>query len=760
MKLKKPNFAGISRKKKWLIPTIVGLAITIFFCFAYNTKSTPLESVSNLLFDVFQRQHPRIYNPETPVKIIDIDDESIKRVGQWPWPRTVMAEFNDRLADAGAAVIGYDILFSEKDRTSPENMISVLQQNPQAVGDFSDISKLKSHDAIFADSFRRTRVVAGMFLTNTPQETLPVKHHSFSFSGASPINELESYQGALHALPILDEAAAGGGYVSFIPDGDGIIRTAPLVGRVGDRIFPSLSIEMLRSAQDASTYIIKSDSGSGELGIEANIAGSKAPEMAMLRVGSFEIPTTADGKILVHYTENKPERFIPAWKILSNENVNQDWQEDVAGKLIFVGTSAEGLKDIVTTPQGGGQAGVIVHAQVAEQIIEGDYLYRPYWTRTIELFGILLLGGIFSLILPRLKAARGLILFLYLSLTVYFGAKYAFSEFNYLIDPVYPIMTLATCYVLITMTSFYLTESERSLIRGAFSLYLSPSMVKAVSENPDLLVLGGEERVITVLFLDVRSFSKISEYMSPAEITTFLNKFLTPMTDILQDYNATIDKYIGDAIVAFWNAPLDDPQHERNAARAVLKMNAALADLNVKYRGQNDFKWPDDVKIGIGLNTGLCCVGNLGSKQRFSYSMIGDTANLASRIEGLTKQYGISTLVGNSTASAITRFATLEADIVSVVGRDAPEIIHMVLGNEDVAVTQKFQTLEIKHKEFLEQYRNRNWAEAKALADTLIELGDPFKIDRYYSVMQTRIDSYVKSSPPNDWGGIFHTDEK
>jgi len=572
MKLKKPNFAAMSRKRKWIIPTAVGMMVTAFFLFAYAAKPTTLGPVSNLLFDVFQRQHPRIYNPDTPVKIIDIDDESIKRIGQWPWPRTVMAEFNNKLAAADAAVIGYDILFSEEDRTSPENMIEVLRKNPQATSDFDEISSLKSHDAIFAESFARTRVVAGMFLTSTEQSELPEPRHSFSFSGASPLKKLERYGGALTPLPILDAAATGSGYVSFIPDGDGVIRTAPLVGRVGERLFPSLSVEMLRAAQNASTFIIKSANASGEWGLNT----AKDPDMAMLKVGAFEIPTTYDGKILVHYTQNHPERFIPAWKILSDDAAEQDWQYDVAGRLVFVGTSAEGLKDIVTTPQGGGQAGVIVHAQVAEQVIDGDFLYRPYWARIVEPFGILFLGGFFALILPRLKAALGIIVFLSLSLSVYFGAKYAFSHHNYLLDPVYPIMALATCYVLVTMTSFYMTESERSLIRGAFSLYLSPSMVKAVSENPDLLVLGGEERIITVLFLDVRAFSKISEYMSPAEITTFLNKFLTPMTDILQDHEATIDKYIGDAIVAFWNAPLDDPKHEINAARADARSRYSL----------------------------------------------------------------------------------------------------------------------------------------------------------------------------------------
>ena len=210
-------------------------------------------------------------------------------------------------------------------------------------------------------------------------------------------------------------------------------------------------------------------------------------------------------------------------------------------------------------------------------------------------------------------------------------------------------------------------------------MYLSPTMVKRVSEDPGLLSLGGEERDLSVMFVDVRSFSKISETMRPQDITLFLNKFLTPMTDIIQEMDGTIDKYIGDAIVAFWNAPLDDDDHQRKAAKTILKMQASLADLNAEYRNQNEFKWPDTVEMGLGVNTGICCVGNLGSEQRFSYSMIGDAANLASRIEGLTKQYGVSNLVGHTTVQASQDFAYIEADFVEVVGRVNPEHIYLSL---------------------------------------------------------------------------------
>lgn len=750
------NISAMSRKNQWLIPTLVGAGITLIFVLAYMAKPTSIERVSDLFFDTLQRQYPREYNPDTPVRIIDIDDESIRRIGQWPWPRTVVADMNSRLANAGAGVIAYDVVFSEADRTSPENIAKVLNQNPYATKELSGLSNLKSHDKILAESFAETQVVTGMFLLGKPSGALPIPLQGFSSIGTSPIKKIENYGGALFAIPELYRAGSGTGSVSFRPTGDGVIRTAPLIGRVGERIFPSLSAEALRVVQGASSFSIKSSNANGEL----ESTESKSPDMVMLRIGSFEVPTTFDGKMLIHYTKPHPERYIPAWKILSSDPQHQDWFDRVAGHIVFIGTGSEGLKDIVTTPIRGGEPGVLVHAQVAEQIIQGDYIYKPYWSTPVEFFNIIFLGLILTLLLPRLKAARGILLMLCMGNIIYFASVYAFTEYNYLLDPIYPLLSIITSYICITLTAFYRTESERSQIRGAFSLYLSPTMVKHVSDNPELLTLGGEEREISILFLDIRSFSSISETMRPQDITEFLNKFLTPMTDILQSYEATIDKYIGDAIVAFWNAPMDDPAHEKNAARAVLDMQAKLQDLNAQYREQRDVRWPDNVRMGIGINTGICCVGNLGSKQRFSYSMIGDAANLASRIEGLTKQYGLTNLIGHSTAKELAGFALLEADIVSVVGRVQPEKIFMLVGDELLSRTREFKTLRDKHIKFLEAYRNRDWGTATSLCTELGDLSAPYDIHRYYNVLKARIAGYKKAAPPEDWNGIYAADTK
>jgi len=745
-----------ANSKKWFTISGIGVVITLLFFLAYVIKPKIIEQLNDLYFDLMQRQYSREYNPDVPVRIIDIDDESILRIGQWPWPRTQMTELNRRLGEVGAAVVAYDIVFSESDRTSPENMISVLKKNPAAKGEFYNIAALRSHDKIFAESFDYTNVVTGFFLVNKPTDSLPRSPHGFAFSGSSPQARINNYAGALHALPMLEKKAAGIGHASFIPDRDGVIRQAPLLGRIDDRLFPSLSMEALRVPQGANNFIVKSANASGELG---NI-DLKHPEMASLKVGAFEIPTMPNGDMVIHYTQPHPERYIPAWKIFSDEAQDQDWQDKIAGHIVFIGTGAEGLKDLRATPIRGGEPGVLVHAQIVEQILGDQFLYRPYWARTIEMLGIILLGFILAFSLPRLTAVRGVIMILFMINIIGAASIYAFTNFNYILEPVYPLLAVSSLYVISTLASFYMTENERSRIRNAFSMYLSPTMVKRVSEDPGLLSLGGEERDLSVMFVDVRSFSKISETMRPQDITLFLNKFLTPMTDIIQEMDGTIDKYIGDAIVAFWNAPLDDDDHQRKAAKTILKMQSSLADLNAEYRNQNEFKWPDSVKMGLGVNTGICCVGNLGSEQRFSYSMIGDAANLASRIEGLTKQYGVSNLVGHTTVQASQDLAYIEADFVEVVGRVNPEHIYILLGDEKTASSADFKKFYKKHEAFIVAYRGQKWKKALALAKTLEDDATAYDIHDYYKIMSVRIKAYQANPPPTDWDGVYKATEK
>jgi adenylate cyclase len=755
MKVALSNF--FRRSKKMWLPRVLGLSVV--FAATYLGAAQPgfISQLGSLLFDRYQVWQPREYHDDIPVRVVDIDNESIERIGQWPWSRLTMAKLNNRLSQAGAGVVAYDIIFSEADRTSPSNLVSLLSENPSGTFDPSSLDGLVDHDDLFKRSILMTNTVLGFFLLSSESTSLPATAHSFAFGGSDPTNFLIGYYGTLPSLSGFSSSASGEGFVSFSPEGDGIVRTAPLFQRIDNRIFPSLSVEALRAVQGAQTYILRSSDGTEEM-------GSSGGGIASAKIGQFTVSTDARGRFPVYFApateEIRTKRLVPAWQILDESVPIETWSDKIAGNIIFIGTSAEGLKDLVATPVSPSYEGVGVHAEVVEQIIGEELhgkqiLQRPYWAKTVELFAVLIPGLLLVIFLPRLGAGWGAAasIIVIISIAAYSWLK--FSNDLLLINPVYPILAIALTYLLMTIVSFWLAEAERSQIRGAFSRYLSPTMVSKVSEDPGLLKLGGEERPMTILFLDIRSFSKISESMEPQEIVGFLNLFLTPMTDTLQNHSATIDKYIGDAIVAFWNAPLDDDDHERNACRAVLAMSQTLKDLRDQYDNQNEVKWPEDLAMGIGLNTGTCCVGNLGSEQRFSYSMIGDAANLASRVEGLTKQYKTESLVGNSTATAASDFALLEADLIRVVGRQTPERIWILVGDEDMAGTDDFQTLKSEHDKFQENYRAQDWDAANAQIERLQTLAAPYNQAGYYDIMSARIATYVAEPPAADWDGVF-----
>jgi len=754
MKFKFSNLFKLNTKqRKNIIPTVFGLLVPVFMVILFVGSPQFFTSGKELLFDAYQKQAPRDYKPEIPVRVVDIDEDSIKLYGQWPWPRTVLAEFNQNLTDNGALVIAYDLIFSEIDRTSPENLIDIFAANPNAANlnateDFENIRALKSHDAVFADAIARSNVVTGFFLINEKNDARPKRKAGFSYGGTDPRDALPSYLGAIPALEILETNANGTGFVSFHAKGDGIIRTAPLMSRLDGKVYPALSIEALRVVQGAGSFKIRGNDASGE-------TKSIDKQIVALQVGEFELPTTADGSMRMYYTNEQPGRTISAWQVLANDPADTAWKQKVYNNIVFVGTSAEGLKDLIATPVNGRLPGVEAHAQIVEQILGQQFLRRPDWMVGFEIMLFIGLGVLLALVVPYLGATKGAVFSFAIAAAVFYGSWYAFKQHQMLFDPVFILTGILLSYLVITLSSFYLTESERSQIRSAFSMYLSPTMVKKISEDPSLLTLGGEERSITILFLDIRGFSKISHELAPNEITAFLNIFLTPMTNILQDSQATIDKYIGDAIVAFWNAPLDDAQHEQNAARAVMSMMRSLDVLNAKYEDDEKINWPKNVRMGIGLNTGVCCVGNLGSEQRFSYSMIGDAANLASRIEGLTKQYRVHVLVGNSTAEKLDGFALVEADLIQVVGRSTPERVFILAGEEEQAATEAYKALIPLHKKFLKAYRSQNWKAAEALIPELKTLARSLDFHGYYDVMSERIAGY-KSVPPNkNWGGVY-----
>ena len=741
--------------KAGLASAILPGAFALLAVLALQIISLPaLANVSHLIFDAYLRAAPRPYQP-APVKVVDIDEESLRRYGQWPWPRTDIARLIRQLGEAGASAIALDIVFSEPDRTSPPRIAERMRQTGGDRRLLTALERLPDNDAQLARTFREFPVVTGFFLTNDPQRETATPKAGFAVSGTAPDGALPAYRNAILPLPALAQAAQGNGSLTLATDSDGIIRKAPLLARQGEQLLPSLSLEALRVAQGAGSILVKTSDGSGNLG-----GGGARSDVVSLKVGQFEVPTTRRGELWMYYTAPRPERTVPAWKILSGTLSPAEMTKSFGGQIVFVGAGAIGLRDLISTPVQDRDLGVNVHAQAAEQMILGKYLTRPDWSAGLERSLLLALGCLLLALLPRLGAARGAALGLVLAGGTLAGSWYAFDRSQFLLDPTYPLLAVLAVYIAVTVHTYYREERRRSYIHRAFDRYLSPELVKRIAADPGQLELGGEERQMTVLFCDIRSFSRISESLPPRDIIRFLIGFLTPMCDILLARRATIDKFIGDAILAFWNAPLDDPQQYENAARSALAMLDRLGGLNAEMPTRADQPWPGEVRIGIGLNAGPCCVGNMGSAQRLSYTLIGDTVNLASRLEGLTKFYGIEIAIGSALRRQLPHFAAVVVDIVRVVGRDAPEEISALIGDEGTAQDPAFLRFTAVHGAMLAAYRTKDWETAVKHLDESADFAREFGLGKVHALYRERIATLVQMPPDDDWDGVFTATEK
>ena len=744
-----PTLKYLRTKGGLILPGLIMLALMLLL----QTIGVPaIDRIGSLLFDSYQRAKPRVYQ-DAGVRIVDIDDETLRRLGQWPWPRTDIAELTRRLTDAGAAAIAFDIVFSEPDRTSPSRLAERLRREGGAKDILAALGRLPDNDARLAETFGNSNVTLSYFLSEDGKGGQVEPKIGFGIAGAPPKTGRATYSGAIQPLPALREAATGLGFVSLPPDSDGIVRKAPLISTENGQLLPSLSLEALRTAYRTQSVIVKSSNASGEYGGDGS-------NVVSLKVGDSDVPTTPSGQLLMYFTGPHPERIVPAWKILTGALSPAAMQRDFQGQIVFIGTSAQGLYDLKSTPVAQTELGVVIHAQALEQIITRTFLSQPDWGRGVERSALLLLGLLMALLLPWLGATRGALLGLLMVGAMVAGSWLAFSRQRLLLDPTWPVLGLMLVYVVETALTYYREERQRAYIHQAFDRYLSPELVKQIVDDPGRLQLGGEEREMTVLFCDIRGFSRLSEKLTPQQVIQFLIAFLTPMCDILLARRATIDKFIGDAVLAFWNAPLDDPDQYANAARGALAMTRRLREINVAMRGRSDTAWPGNVSIGIGINAGPCCVGNMGSAQRLSYSLIGDTVNLASRIEGLTKYYGLQIAIGEDLRRHLPHFAILALDHVRVVGRDAPEEIFGLLGDESLEQEPAFRDFAIRHQAMLDAYRAQDWARADALAAAGQGAAMGYGLRKFYLLMRERIAHFAASPPDPGWDGVFSATEK
>ncbi|MCY4503395.1 MAG: adenylate/guanylate cyclase domain-containing protein [Alphaproteobacteria bacterium] len=731
------------------LPIILVAAATIVLAVGLRfLDPLPVTQLRLTVFDMFQRLQPREYAP-APVRVIDIDDESLSRLGQWPWPRTQIATIVERLSDLGAAAIAFAIVFAEPDRTTPNRVMKIWPRTAALTRLARDLAKLPDHDTILArvlSAPSSAPVVLGFSPTRREGTGAPPIKFGFSFIGADPTPLLGRYDSAIGNLPLLELSARGLGSLTIRLDRDGTARRMALVTRIGDTIYPSLGLEALRVAQGASTLIVRT-SGGGEASGGAFVTGLKA--------GHIAVPTDSQGEIWLHYTEKTPERTVPAWKLFEDDI--SKLSQKISGQVVLVGVSASGLENSRATPLNPIETAATIHAQAIEQMLLGRFLVRAEWANGLEILTLPVLCGLLTwLIVSSRKLFLGASVGGLTVGIVWAGSWLAFDQAGLLFDPLYPTLSMVLVYLLASSFQYFIGERERRRVRTAFSRYLAPSIVERLAEHPEDLKLGGENRELTVMFCDIRGFTAIAEGMLAEELTQLVNRFLTPMSQEILEAKGTIDKYMGDSIMAFWNAPIQEPEHGILACRAALAMSRRLTELRPSWRteAEDEGRKSHDIHIGIGLNSGPCCVGNFGSDQRFDYSALGDAVNVASRLEQQTRIYGVEIIVGEDTHRLTKKLAYLELDRVRVRGRSAAMTIFGLVGDENQASESGFQELRKRHDEALAAYREQEWETAEALFEDCRNRWNG-ALDDLYATYIVRL-AVLRGDPPGpNWDGVF-----
>ena len=508
------------------------------------------------------------------------------------------------------------------------------------------------------------------------------------------------FPGLLRNVPVLEHAAAGRGLFTIRPERDGIVRRVPMIMLAQGQTMPSLTFEMLRVA-----------TGSGTILIKAEKAGIKS-----LAVKGFALPTDGNGQLWIHYARNDPSLYVPAINVLERSVA----PDKIAGKLVLdrnLCRRSQRHQDHAGFARHAGRGNPCPGAR--ERVDRGGDLAAESTASRIEFATALLFGLLVIAFAPMFGPVTLVALGAVFATGLIGTSWYFYAQHRLLIDFTYPLMSTTAIYLTLIFSSFVREQAQRKQIRSAFGQYLSPALVEQLAQSPEKLVLGGEEREMTIMFSDMRGFTSISEtYKSdPQGLTALMNRFLTPLTNAILDRKGTIDKYMGDAIMAFWNAPLDDKEHQLNACEAALDMLERIDALNQEreQEAEDEGRPFIPLNVGVGLNTGTCVVGNMGSDMRFDYSVFGDSVNLASRLEGQSKEYGFPIIVGSKTALAVKeKFAILELDFIMVKGKKEPEVIYAIAGREDTAQSGRFQRLRNLTIEMLACYRSRDWDGALA----------------------------------------------
>lgn len=734
-------------KRYWVRLLVSLLLLSIFLVHVLKWQEWELiDRFENIAYDF----RLLLTMPETPddrIVIVEIDEKSLAAEGRWPWPRDKVAKLVDQLVDHyGVALVAFDVAFAEPEEASALTLLDELSKsagsNAELQKSYEQLRPRYDHDGILARSFRGRNIILGVFFSNegdsVPGQSAGAAPAPMfprgSFTGRNiPFVKATGYASNLAQL---QAEAFATGHLMALPDSDGLVRRVPMIYEYDGNYYEPLSMAVARNVLGVKRAI---PGYPGE-----SRAGRSHSVLEWLDLGNHRIPVDARASALIPYRGAKGSfPYVSATDVLSGSAPAPGLKD----KIVLVGATASGLLDLRATPVQADYPGVEVHANMIVGILDGSIKENPAYLLGAEFLLVLALGLLMALLLPVLNPIWAALTTLFLLGAIVVANLIVWHYGNFVFPLAASVLTILALFLFNMWYAYFFEARGKRQLAGLFGEYVPPELVEEMSQNPESFTLESQNRELTVLFSDVRDFTTISEGLGAGELSQLMNEYLSAMTRVIYDHRGTVDKYIGDAIMAFWGAPIGDANHARHAVYSALGMISQVRVLSQDFRGRG---WPE-LHVGIGINTGDMNVGNMGSRYRRAYTVLGDGVNLGSRLEGLTKSYGVSIIVSRATRDAVPELAYRELDRVRVKGRDKPVGIYEPLGPREAVGDKLRDELEF-YREALKLYRAQQWELAELQFVNLSKRSPKRALYRLYI---ERINQFRQFPPPTDWDGVY-----